>query len=284
MTRTSRLLLRYSVVVGVCLVAVPFAARSPNSRAQPIAVKAGGGGSVKMIASNTTPTTRPTTAPATRPAMKLAVNDKPKPAPLRHPLSPTDKPQEPAPLASILGLTSSAPPAAAAPTATPIATSPSQRRLPVVARDWLPPANPLVAPRTLPSDGHHVLAVPRSSDLPELAFESAPNLPDEIRLPAGSLVSAPSIDTTTLFARGPMTEPDPRAPADADPTATLSSASAITAVPPLRQTPAAFLTLAIPQPEETFGVSAANAQVPDADAPVMFWDFPARPPLPVAPK
>ena len=63
----------------------------------------------------------------------------------------------------------------------------------------------------------------------------------------------------------------------------LSTSEALSAAPPLRSTPAPWTKLSIPQPEDSDRIT--NSQpLPDSDPPVQFWDFPAKPPLPVAKK
>lgn len=276
MTRITRRLIRYSAVVGLCLVAVPWVTRTPEGEARQTAnVIAIGTGTAKtgVATPGNSLLGAPASRPATRPAMKLlAQAQTPKAVTPHHPLAPTTMPQEPAPLASILG-------SGAAP-------QPGSTALvrPVPVRDWLPAANPLVAPRMIRSDGRHAAVSPRDADLLELAFASAANPPEEIRLPAGALVSAPSVDVDHLFALGAQTLHDPRAASTVDPTAPRSTANALAAVPPLRQTQAPFMVFSIPQPQDMIDTVAVHDPLPDGDAPVAFWDFPVRPPMPVAVK
>lgn len=272
MTRTTRRLIRYAAVVGLCLVAVPWVTRTPEGEARQTATAITI--TKTAVAMPATPlAASPTSKPATRPAMKLlAETPPPKVAAGHHPLAPTTMPEEPAPLASILGSGAAPPPGSTA------------LVRPVPVRDWLPPANPLIAPRMIPSDGHHVAVAPRDADLPDLAFASTSNLPEQIRLPAGALVSAPSVDIEHTFALGTQTLPDPKAASTFDPTEPQSAAAALVAVPPIRQTSAPFTVFSIPQPEDETGQVSVRDPLPDADPPVAFWDFPARPPLPVAVK
>ncbi len=277
MTRLTGRLIRYSAVVALCLVAVPWVTRTPQGEAQQAATATAIATATATKADPKTPgnslLASPASKPSTRPAMKLLADaPKPKAPTLHHPLTPTTMPQEPAPLASILG-------SAGAP-------QPGSTALvrPVSVRDWLPPANPLVAPRMIASDGRHAAIEPRDADLPDLAFASTSNLPEQIRLPAGSLVSAPSVDVDHLFAKGTQTLPDPHVASGVDPTGPQSMAGVIAAIPPIRQTPAPFTVFSIPQPQDTTDSVAVHEPLPDNDAPVAFWDVPARPPLPVAVK
>ncbi len=269
MTRMTRRLIRYAAVTGLCLVAVPWVTRTPDGEARQAATAITKTGVATPVASLVG---TPTSKPATRPAMKLLAEAPPPPkvgAP-HHLLAPTTIPQEPAPLASILGSQS----------APQVGSTALVRPVPV--RDWLPPANPLIAPRMIPSDGHHVAVAPRDADLPDLAFGSTSNLPEEIRLPAGALVSAPSVDTEHIYALGNQTLPDPKAASTVDPTEPISAAGALAAIPTIRQTAAPFMVFSIPQPEDATETVVVHDPQPDNDPPVAYWDFPVRPPLPVA--
>ena len=275
MTRTSRLFVRYTVVIGVCLVAVPFATRGPRATAPAQAIA--------PVHASAMPATLPALPQAaTKPTPHLLAENKVRPAsPPRHPLPPTSVPEEPAPLASVLG--SPAPPLPA-PSTPPAPLNVQARALlhPAPVRDWLPPANPLLLPRILPADSNHVAVAPRAADLPELALSQA-GPQQEVILPAGVLVSAASVDTEHLFTRPPETTPDPHAASAVDPTERQSNTSAVAAQPPMRQTPAPFANLVIPQPEDSEAAQVKDP-LPDNDAPVAYWDYPARPPLPVAKK
>lgn len=162
----------------------------------------------------------------------------------------------------------------------PVASSsvpPPTAILPMPYRTWLPAAESPVAPRAVPGEAGRPLRAAPATDVPPLADAGILPPPTPVRLAAvvPAAVASPDpgqVPVNSIASRGP---PGQGELAD-DPTAHESNRSVIAATPPLRQTPAPFLKLSIPDPSPVAGGPVLQNPPPDEDPPLTAPGLPAR--------
>ena len=158
----------------------------------------------------------------------------------------------------------------------------SDRLIPVPVRSWLPPAEVYRGSELLPSEAKRPAGLRPTADEPPLAPPSSLLPVSRPPLPAGPLARAASPDVAGL----PADSLTGSSPGEADPAgdATLdpSRQTVLATAAGLRQGPAPFLRLTIPDPFEAITAVQLRRPPPDDDAPVAASDLPARAPLPTS--
>jgi len=154
--------------------------------------------------------------------------------------------------------------------------------VPAPFRTWLPAPVTSDQPRRLPGDQVRPLRAGPALDVPPVADAAvllAP--PARVRLPGvlPPAIASPDpahVPVDSIAVRATLGD---RADVE-DPTAQEAARSVTAATPPLRQTPAPFLKLSIPDPSPLAGAPALKIPPPDDDPPVTAPGLPARVTLP----
>ena len=150
----------------------------------------------------------------------------------------------------------------------------------IPSRSWLP----LVvqkAPRLAETSKQQPLRLRASADLPAPAFQPTDPASRPSLEPSGPPARAAAPDAARLARPWRETSPDPdRASMTADPVQDQVLRVTLAISPELRQRPAPYLHLAIPDPLSPSGVVRLQKEPPDNDPPVAVTDRPLRPVLP----
>src|SRR5688500_9480567 len=164
----------------------------------------------------------------------------------------------------------------------PVASSapppPPTTILPLPYRTWLPPAGGPSAPRPLAGESARPMRAGPALDVPPLADAAAPPAPSPVRPPAVAPPAVASPEPGRMPVTAVASGAAPRVLADpVTERAVRASAQAVTAAaPPLRETPAPFLKLAIPDPSPVAGGPELRNPPADQDPPVTAPGRPAR--------
>jgi hypothetical protein len=175
-------------------------------------------------------------------------------------------------------------PADAAPRAFADAPQPPPTAIvPAPFRTWLPAPVTGSQPRPLPGDQARPRRAGPAVDVPPVA-DAGMLLPPptRVRLPAvlPMAVASPDPAHVALDSVAVRATASDRADLSEDPTAHEARRSVTAATPPLRQTPAPFLKLSIPDPSPLAGAAELKNPPPDEDPPVSAPGLPARVTLP----
>ncbi len=146
----------------------------------------------------------------------------------------------------------------------------------------LPPTETPSGPRILPEERRSTAKRRPTLDVSLLTSETDPARPTVPFLPAGLLVSAPSPDPVVAPPLAPIARLIPDVPTvSSDPTGDGSRRAAMTILSVLRDQPAPFLRLTIPNPFENAQAVRVRTPIPDADEPAASSSRPPLPPFPV---